>query len=89
MRITRFEWDEFNEEHISRHGVDSSEVEEVFVVAPYLRRGRGGRYLVYGPTTDGRYLFVVFALAARGVARVITARDMTRRERVEYRRRKR
>jgi uncharacterized DUF497 family protein len=65
------------------------EVEEVFAVAPYLRRGRGGRYLAYGPTTDGRYLFVVFALPAKGVVRVITARDMTRRQRAEYRRRKR
>jgi len=92
MRIARFEWDEDNEEHVSSHGVDASEAEEVLRLGPYLRRGRRRTYLAYGPTADGRLLLVVLRLAAtRGgsVARVITARDLTRREREACRRRRR
>jgi uncharacterized DUF497 family protein len=89
MRITRFEWDEGNEDHVARHGVDASEVEEVLRLGPYVRRGPQDRYLAYGPTADGRFLFVVFVAKAGGSVRVITARDMTRRERAAYRRRKR
>jgi uncharacterized DUF497 family protein len=85
MRIVRFDWDDANEEHIARHGVGPSEVEEVFRGHPLLRRTRQGRYLAYGPTADGRLLFVVFAIK-RAAVRVITSRDMTRRERVAFRR---
>jgi uncharacterized DUF497 family protein len=87
MRISRFEWDDGNKEHIARHGVDFSEAEEVLGLDPYIRRGRQERYLAYGPTSDGRYLFVVSKRKRRGTIRVITARDMTRGERRAYRRR--
>ena len=90
MRIAGFEWDDENEEHVSRHGVVPAETEEVLRLGPYLRRGRLRTYLAYGPTAEGRLLLVVFRLTTRpgGVARVITARDLTRREREAWRRRK-
>ncbi|MBI2933827.1 MAG: BrnT family toxin [Planctomycetes bacterium] len=89
MRIVRFEWDEANQEHVACHGVHSSEAEEVLRRGPYLRRGRQERYLAYGSTAHGRPLLVVFVAKGQGCVRVVTARDMTRREREAYRRRKR
>lgn len=89
VRILEFDWNDANGAHIASHGVDVSEAEETLLARPYLRRGRGGRYLAYGPTADGRWLFVVFVLRPRGVARVVTARDMTLHERRAYRRRSR
>mgnify|MGYP001773206697 CR=1 FL=1 len=86
MRIENFEWDETNRRHLTRHRVDPEEAEEVFVGRVYLRRTHSGRYLAYGKTLDGRYLLVVFEL--RGTtARVVTARDMTPKEKRLYRRR--
>ena len=87
MKIQHLEWDENNIDHIARHGVDPDEVEEALVDKPLIRRGRQGRYLIYGQTTAGRYLFAVVKPLRSAWARVITARDMTDRERRYYRRR--
>jgi len=85
--ITDFEWDEGNEPKILRkHHVPSQEAEEVFYNDPLVRRARRGRYLAFGQTDAGRYVFVVFIRKAHGVIRVITARDMDRAERAAYRR---
>ena len=78
-------WDEENIEHLGRHQVDPDEAEEVLAGRPLVRRGRDGRYLVYGPTESGRLLFMVCVLKDRSVARVLTARSMTDRERSRYR----
>ena len=91
MRLRELEWDERNEAHIAEHGVTPPEVEELlFEDMPHYRRGPGkGVYHVYGQTGAGRYLFVVLRMLGRGRARVITAREMTRRERKLYRRMRR
>ncbi len=77
MRITDFEWDEGNIDHIARHGVNPEEVEEACYDQPYVLRGKNNRYLVYSQTSDGRYLFSVLHYKGQGLVRVITARDMT------------
>ena len=41
-------------------------------------------YVGFGQTEDGRYLAIFFILKAPGVALVVTARDMTRKERRAY-----
>ncbi|MFQ5801368.1 MAG: BrnT family toxin [Candidatus Methylomirabilales bacterium] len=87
MRVERFDWDEDNIEHIARHGVLPEEVEEVFDFGPYLRKAKGGLYAAYGQTDAGRHLVVFFRYRAKGVIRVITARQMTGRERSLYRKR--
>ena len=85
IKIKEFQWDEENEKHILwRHNVTRSEVESVFIGDPYFRIGRDGTRYVYGQTSSGRYLFVVYLYPGTGVARVITARDMTKRERKLY-----
>ncbi|MCD4766206.1 MAG: BrnT family toxin [Methanosarcinales archaeon] len=85
IKIIEFQWDEENEKHILwRHNVTRSEVESVFIGDPYFRIGGDGTRYVYGQTSSGRYLFVVYLYPGTGVARIITARDMTKRERKLY-----
>ena len=78
-----------------KHGVATWEVEEVLVAKPEIRRGgRGTRrgddlYYALGQSEAGRYLFVVFIRKQSNKALVLTARDMSNRERTGYRRRRR
>lgn len=89
MRIRAFEWDEKNEDHIAEHGVAIFEIEELISFhRPFYRRNREGKYLAYGVTEEGRYLFIVFVIKGNNRARVITARDMTEKEKRYYRKRK-
>ena len=81
MRITSFEWDDRNTSHIAEHGVSTDEVEEACDNAPLVRKGRSGLYLAYGQTDAGRYLLTVIRYRGRGGVYVITARNMTERER--------
>ncbi len=87
MIIRAFEWDEKNENHISRHGVSPFEVEEVIVLSkPFYQRGREGKYVVYGVTQEGRHLLIVFVIVKESNhIRVITAREMTDKEKQYYR----
>jgi uncharacterized DUF497 family protein len=79
-----FEWDEGNIVHILRHNVIPEEVEEVCLNKPHVRRTADMRYLIYGVTDSGRYIFVVGINKGRGIFRTITARDMTEREKSFY-----
>lgn len=88
MEIREFEWDDNNIEHISRHGVSPDEVEDVaFDDDPWIRKGRKGTRYMLGHTIAGRYLFVVYFLKSKGIARVITAMDMDEKTRKLYRNR--
>lgn len=87
MIFEDFEWDAANIEHVAEHNVTPDEVEEACVGDSYTRKTGEGRYLVYGITNNGRYLFIVGINKGRGVFRTITARDMTGREKSLYRRR--
>ena len=52
---------------------------------PQIMRGKENRYLAYGKTNAGHFLLVVLITASRKT-RIITARDMTEREKKFYRR---
>jgi uncharacterized DUF497 family protein len=84
--VSGFEWDDDNVLHIARHEFTPDEVEEVFVGAFKIRRGRQKLYLALGETLDGRLAFVVFRRLSRGTVRVVTARDMEPAERRLFRR---
>lgn len=81
MRIDELEWDDWNEEHIAKHGVDPTEIEEVVFdrASTFLRTksAQHRRYVVLGLTDAGRYLFVVLELVGTGKGYTVTARDMT------------
>jgi uncharacterized DUF497 family protein len=88
MEIDGFEWDEDNISHIARHGVRPDEVEDVaFDDKPWIKKGRHGTRYLLGYTIGGRYLFVVYALKGKGLARVITAMEMDDATRRLYRKR--
>lgn len=70
----------------SKHGVTTTEVEEVLLSSlRFYRAERGARpgedlYVTFGETFDGRHLVVFFVLKRTNAALVISARDMTSRE---------
>lgn len=77
-------------DHISNHLVSPEEVEEALFnedEAPNIMRGKEGKYLAYGKTHGGRLLLIVWASTYKKT-KIITARDMTEKEKRFYRRRK-
>jgi uncharacterized DUF497 family protein len=81
LRIKHFEWDEGNAIHLQlRHGIEPEEAEEAFVHNPIFRRTKKRPYAVFGQTSAGRYLTIVFEMKVGGVARPITGWDMKRNE---------
>ena len=77
-------WDDWNEEHISRHRVSPGEVEEVCFADPWVLRGRQGTRTVFGQTIGGRYLLVLLGNRGNGLFYPVTARDLTDTERKRY-----
>ena len=91
MQIDGIIWrSQFVEKLESRHNVTTMEVEEVFVNRPRFRfvtKGhRSGEdvYSAMGQTDAGRYLIVFFIQKPYHRALVVSARDMDRKERREY-----
>lgn len=73
-----------------KHDVTLEEVEEVLSQRPRYRRIEKGHlhdedlYAAFGRTRAGRYLTVFFIYKATREALVISARDMTRKEKKSY-----
>jgi uncharacterized DUF497 family protein len=92
-RIVGFDWDDGNARKNEKHGVSQSEAEQIFfdvrflMVADASHSGNEPRYHALGATLDGRRLHVTFTLRGdRTRIRVISARDMHRKERQIYER---
>jgi uncharacterized DUF497 family protein len=86
-----FEWDAGNSGKIrDRHRVTPEECEELFFNQPFVvgsdqeHSGREERFYALGQTDAGRLLFLVFTVRGR-LIRLISARDMSRKERRIYR----
>ena len=87
-----FEWDTGNEtKSVQKHGITRDEAESVFdqpeairalgeQVSPKVGEPRFG---ILGVTTTGKKVFVCFTLRASGI-RIISIREMNRKEREEY-----
>jgi uncharacterized DUF497 family protein len=50
----------------------------------YFVKTKRGHYAAMGPTSDGRFLVLVFEMKGKGIARVITGWDMSDSERRYY-----
>jgi len=91
VRIDELIWDEWNVEHIADHGVEPEEVEDVctsrrrLVLRIGLSKRGLKRYQVFGPTDSGRLLTIILDRVQPGQFYVVTARDMTEREKRRYR----
>ncbi len=90
QRCVGFEWDDGNEgKNWDKHRVSDGECEEMFFNDPLVagadveHSASEPRYFALGQTDTGRRLFVAFTIR-RDLIRVITARDMTRKELRRY-----
>ena len=90
-KITGFDWDDGNERKNEKHGVSMSQAEQVFFNAPLLllvdasHSQNEPRLHALGKTDDERTLHTSFTLRQSGLLiRVISARDMHKKERVIY-----
>ena len=90
-QIIGFEWDAGNERKSEKHGVTMMETEQVFFNAPLLLLEDAAhsqnelRIHALGRTDAARALHITFTLRQSGqLIRVISARDMHRKERAIY-----
>ncbi|HEY8908089.1 MAG TPA: BrnT family toxin [Rhodoferax sp.] len=90
-QITGFNWDTGNARKNEKHGVSMAEAEQVFFNTPLLllkdaaHSQQEPRIHALGKTDDGRTLHITFTLRQAGLLiRVISARDMHRKERTIY-----
>jgi uncharacterized DUF497 family protein len=91
MKIQNITWNQETVDHIANHGVSPEEVEQVLFNdedVPIIMRGKENKYLTYGETENGLFLFVVWVSKYRKT-NIVTARDMTNKEKKFYRKRKR
>lgn len=90
-QVTGFDWDDGNIRKNEKHGVSMAEAEQVFFNAPLLVLADSKhskpepRFHALGKTHEGRPLHITFTLRHGGEKiRVISARDMHRKERAVY-----
>ncbi len=91
-KLTGFDWDAANaRKSADKHGVSQFEAEQLFFNVPLLLSADvkhsqdESRIHALGKTDAGRRLHVTFTLRGEGtLIRVISARDMHRKERAAY-----
>jgi len=90
-KIIGFEWDDGNARKNDKHGVSTAEAEQAFfndpllLVADVKHSKRELRFHALGKSDEGRLLHITFTLRNAGASiRVISARDMHRKERTVY-----
>ncbi len=91
VKIEGFNWDYGNnEKNWHKHGITNAEAEEVFFNYPrYVYPGRSElsgnekRFYIFGRTNGGRRLLVVFTVR-KNLIRIISARDMSKKEPGRY-----
>ena len=90
-KISGFDWDSGNSRKNEKHGVSMAEAEQAFFNAPLLVLGdlthsdHEQRFHALGKSNEGRQRHITFTLRHNDEKiRVISARDMHRKERVIY-----
>jgi len=88
--VEGFDWDQGNiSKNWEKHKVTPVQCEELFFNMPLIvqsvdqHSGDERRYFALGKADDERYLFIVFTIRGKRI-RVISARDMSRKERKVY-----
>lgn len=88
-KITGFEWDKGNEQKNVKHGITPAEAEQVFLNEPLIvlddlkHSDSEQRFHALGQTGEGRLLHITFTIRTTMI-RVISARNMHRKERAIY-----
>lgn len=88
MKISIILWPQDRIDHIARHHINQTEVEEVcFGRSLILKAKQGGSnpvYYILGQTHAGRYLFCVIIHFPDGNGFPVTARNMTENEKKRF-----
>ena len=88
-KITEFEWDKGNLEHIKKHKVIYEECEQIFRNIPLFiteddtHSQIEKRFRVYGKTHQDRVLCLIYIIRKHKI-RVISARDQNKKERLQF-----
>lgn len=89
-KAVEFEWDEYNKnKNWDKHRVDFKECEEIFTNRPLKtykdikHSQREDRFVALGITNKGGKLYLVFTIRKSKI-RIISARNMNRKERSLY-----
>lgn len=88
-QFTGFDWDEGNRNKNLKHAVQDWECEQVFFNKPLVvledakHSVAEDRFAAFGRTETGRRLVVIFTMRGR-LIRIVSARDMSRKEREFY-----
>ena len=84
--VIGFDWDSGNKEkNLSKHGVKNEECEEVFfdhnkkILRDKIHSGKEERHILIGNTKKQRLIFLVFTIR-RNKIRIISARDLNKKE---------
>lgn len=88
--ITGFDWDNGNrDKNRIKHNVSTGEAEQIFFNEPLIilddkkHSDEERRYAAFGATDKGRTLVIIFTIRSSKI-RIISARDMNRKERAFY-----
>ncbi len=77
-------WDEWNRKHIKKHKVTEEETKEAYI----NEFGRSESYLkrqsIYGKTKKDRLITIIVSYARQPKPYVVSARDMSKKERRDY-----
>jgi len=92
LKITRIIWlRQYAIKLEAKHGVYPDEVRQVLIGTPRIYRKERGKtreseylYVAFGQSDSGRYLAVFFILKSGDEALIISARDMTSKERKRH-----
>lgn len=85
-RVDELDWDDWNLNHIQKHGVTVAEVTEVPLADAMCRTTYNDRIMMTGPTSTGRMLTIVIGESPFQRFRwyVFSARPASRPERAAY-----
>ncbi len=93
IQIIEFNWDAGNEgKNLQKHKVSDQECEEIFfdsqkrILKDSPHSATGDRYILLGQTKLERLLFVVFTIRQDKI-RIISARDLNKKEKYLYEKR--
>ncbi len=84
-----FDWNKGNIDKNKKHNVDDKESEEIFfdknkvIYRDVLHSNKEKRWIIIGKTKKERLLFVVFTIRKNKI-RIISARDINRKEVILY-----
>lgn len=85
--VKRFEWKPEpgeNVDHVARHGITTDEVEAVVNDPSAVTETHSGRSIYFGNRPGGSPITVVVARWDEETHYVVTARPMSKKERMEY-----